>query len=248
MLRSNPMFDSVNINYDSISTDRATYSGITIKTLILLGIAGLAGILAGVFLTRSEYLPLFYGLLIFGAIIEFITVIVGRSHSKYAKLCGIIYSIIEGMLLGTITALANMYYEGVAVLAVAGTGLVFVVCVIMFSCGMMRDTRKLSKIGIVLLLSLLLSTLMIAICNAFNIGGVGTLISNSTGIAILVTVGFIVFASIMLFLNFNEAAYYVQSGATKDFEWIAAFGFLVSILYIYFEVLRLAVIILDRKN
>lgn len=248
MFRSNPMFDSVNTNYDSISTDRATYGGITTKTLILLGIAGLAGILAGVFLTRSEYLPLFYGLLIFGFIVEFITVIIGRTHSKYAKVCGIIYSILEGIILGTVTALVNKYYEGVAVLAVGGTVLVFVVCIIMFSCGMMRDTRKLSRIGIVLLLSILLSLLMLAICDVFNIGGVGTLMANNKSVAIIVTIGFILYASIMLFLNFNEATYYVQSGATKDFEWVAAFGFLVSILYIYFEVLRLALIILDRKN
>ena len=48
IIRSNPMFSSVNTNYDSISTDQATYNGITLKTLLLLGVAGLFGISSGI--------------------------------------------------------------------------------------------------------------------------------------------------------------------------------------------------------
>ena len=52
----------------------------------------------------------------------------------------------------------------------------------------------------------------------------------------------------MLFLNFNEATSYVQMSATKDFEWTAAFGLMVSILYIYLEVLRLLVYIMGSSR
>lgn len=248
MIRSNPMFSSVNTTYDNISENQATYSGITIKTLILLGIAGIVGIITGVFLTKTESYAIFGGLLVVGLILEFIAVIIGRSNPNHAGPCGVLYSACEGMVLGTITALANMFYEGVAVLAIGGTIIVFVVCLVMFSCGMMRDTGKLSKAAMILLISILLGMVLTFVCRLLNIGGVATLMADSPAIAIIVTVAFIVYATIMLFLNFNEAAYYVQSGANKDFEWMAAFGFLVSILYIYLEVLRLAMILLDRKN
>lgn len=247
MFRSNPMFSSVNTNYESISSDQATYGGITIKTLILLGIAGIVGIITGVSLDRIANVPAFYGFLFASIILEFIFVILGRSNPRYSAVCGVLYSICEGVLLGTITALVNTYYEGIAVLAVASTAIVFVVCLVMFSCGMMRDTSKLSRIAMVLLISMLLMFVVTLICSIFNIGGVQTLVKNNKAVLLLVEGVFLLYASIMLFFNFNEATFYVQSGATKEFEWTCAFGFLVSILYIYLEVLRILAIILDRN-
>lgn len=240
MIRSNPLFNNVSTSYDSISENQATYSGITLKTLLLLGVSGIAAFIAGIGLHQIENLSAFILMLLVFSIVGFIAVIIGRTNPSRSAVCGAIYSVCEGTILGTITALVDMYMEGIALIAIGTTAIVFLVCLVMFSCGMMRSRSMLSRILAVLFISIILSYVMLLVCSILEIGGVNVLYKERLGLTLLVEVLFLVYATVMLFLNFNEATYYVQSGATKDFEWTAAFGFLVSILYIYLEVLRIA--------
>lgn len=248
IIRSNPMFSSVNTNYDSISTDQATYNGITLKTLLLLGVAGLFGISSGIGLHYTTNFSIYYLLLFVSMIVGFITILIGRSNPSKSAICGIIYSMCEGMVLGCVTAIADYYYEGIALLAIIGTAVVFLVCLLLFSCGLFRNTSMLSKILMTLFISIILSYILLLICDVFNISGISKLIDNNLGLAIGIEALFVLYGSIMLFMNFNEVTYYIQSGATKDFEWMAAFGLLVSILYIYLEIIRLLMIILRNRD
>lgn len=248
MYQSNPLFRSVNVCEDSVSTNTATYSGVTLKTLLFLGLAGIVAIIAGIGLYKVQNVRLLLILLFASIIVGFIAVILGRSNPKRAAVCGSIYSVCEGMLLGTITAVVNIFVPGAAILAIGATALTFLSCLAIFAAGFMRNVKKLSKFLLVLFMSIILVSIFTIICDLLNIGGVATFIEISLPLAIGIEALFVLYGAIMLFLNFNEATSYVQNGASKEFEWVAAFGLLLSILYIYLEILRLVLIIASSSK
>lgn len=241
---ANPIFSNVETTSSYTSENTATYQGITIKTLILLGIAGIVGVLCGILLDRTNSLGLYIGVTIASVIIGFISIILGRTNPKRSMVCGVIYSICEGAVLGMITLIADYYYKGIAVIAVASTATIFCVCLSLFACGAMRNVSTLRSILILTLCSIIAVSLVVFVMALFNIDGSGSVIKNYIGIVIFLELLYVLYGCIMLFFNFNEATSYVQNGATKDFEWMAAFGFLVSILYIYLEMIRLLLIIM----
>ncbi len=245
---SNPMFSNVETTNSYVSTDSATYKGITLKTLLLLGIAGIAGIAAGLFLYKSENLGVFSALLVISVIVGFIAVIIGRTNSKASAVCGIIYAVCEGLCLGSITLIADLYYQGVAVIAISSTAVIFAVCLALFACGALRNTSTLKNIMVLTLCSIVGVSLVLLILNLFNIDGTSKIIGDNLGVVMFLEILYILYGVVMLFFNFNECTEYVKNGATKDFEWMAAFGLLVSVLYIYLEVLRVILMILANSR
>lgn len=248
MRNSNPLFSNVSTNYEEISENQATYQGITIKTLFLLGIAGIVGVFAALMLDKITNYSAFYTLLALSSIVGFISVIIGRSNKSAAPYCSVLYAVCEGLFLGTLTRLANELYQGIAILAIITTVVIFLICLALFACGALRNVSTLRRVSLILGLSLISMTIIYLILEAFNVSFVTNLTSNYFAITILVEALFLLYASITLALTFNEATYYVQSGANKGFEWIAAFGFLFSILYIYLEAIYLLISLMGRSK
>lgn len=248
MRNANPLFSKVATNYNEVSETQATYQGITIKTLFLLGIAGLVGIFSGVMLYKVQNYSAFYTLLALSSIIGFFSVIIGRNSVKAAPYCSILYAVCEGLFLGTLTTIANELYSGIAILAIITTVVIFLVCLALFACGALRNVGMLRRILLIMGFSIILLTLIYLILEIFNVSAIDNLISNYAGITIAIEAIFLLYASITLALNFNEATYYVQSGASKGFEWVAAFGFLFSILYIYLEAIYLLLSIFAKSD
>jgi uncharacterized YccA/Bax inhibitor family protein len=67
-------------------------------------------------------------------------------------------------------------------------------------------------------------------------------------IGIGISLFLIVFAALMLALDFDRAEAIVEAGADKRYEWVVALGLMVTIVWIYFEILRLVLIISSRRN
>lgn len=244
----NPVFSSVDVNYEEVSADQATYKGVTVKTLFLLGVAGIAGIIAGIGLHKVQNLGALVTFLMISSVVGFISVLIGRTKVSAAKYCGVIYSVCEGVMLGTLTALLDMFYSGIALLAILATGAVFLVCLGLFACGALRNASMLRNILMIMFFSIIFLSLITLICNIFRVPGIYDLIANNFALSIGLEVIFVIYGAITLALNFHEVTYYVKLGSSKEFEWVGAFGLLVSILYIYLEALRLIALILSRKE
>ncbi len=245
MINSNPMFTNVETSSCYVSEDTATYQGITLKTLLLLGITGIAGILSGIFMYKLNSIAIYSVALVISFIVGLVAVIIGRSNPKAAEGAGIIYSLCEGVAIGMITLLADLAYNGIGVIAVATTIVIFVVCLALFASGALRNTNKLRSVAILILCSIVAVSLVLLVLSLFNIAGSQETIKTHMSLLILIEVLYVMYGCTMLFFNFDEAVTYVKSGATKEFEWVAAFGLILSILYIYVEVLRLLIYIMS---
>lgn len=245
-MKQSPLFSNIQTGeavYDDV--DRATYKGITVKTTILLLITILiAAVVAFALPTILANNPMvFYVTLVISSVVGFISVFVGRMSERKAKYASVIYSICEGLFLGTLSAIVQDYAPGIVATAVFSTIVLFAIMLILFATGIMRVGSKFRSICFGLTLGAIAIIPLMFIFNMF-IPNYGTFLNIMIGVEVFL----LFYGVITLALNFAEANAVVAMGASKDAEWSVSLGLLVSIVYIYVEVVRLLVLIAARSD
>lgn len=240
---NNPMFSNIDAeNREEVFSKNncATYKGITIKTLILLLVTIISACAAMASLYTGVGTGTLVAVLIGSGVLGFITVLIGRISPRASAVCGILYGIGEGAFLGSLSLLLELVYPGIAVVAVISTIVVFCAMLGLFASGVIRNKSKIYSFTLTLGISIILMTLIMLIMSVFPVFDP---IMNNLGVMIAVEALFLIYACAMLLTNFNEAQQLVQNGCDKSYEWCCSFGLLISILYIYIEILRLLVML-----
>lgn len=245
-MRQSPLFSNIQTGeayYDDV--ERATYKGITIKTFILLGISIIIAAFTAFALPEIliNNLNAFITLLVVSSIVGIICVFVGRLSERKAKYASVIYSVCEGLFLGSISAIAETMVPGAVTTALFSTIIIFAVMLTLFGTGIIRVNNKFRSFCWIFTIGALAIVLMMSLFSLF--------ITNYTqylGIMILIEFFLLIYGAITLSLNFAEANAVVERGASKGAEWSVALGLMISIVYIYIEVLRLVMLFASRDN
>lgn len=242
-MRPTPLFSNIKTGaatYDE--SDKASYSGITIKTVILFLITvavAIATIIAVPKVFESgNVTPLVVGLIV-AMIVALISALVGRLSYKLAMPFSIIYSVAMGFLLGFVTEIAEEFVPGIAITAVFATLIIFGIMLLLFFTGVIKGTKKLLAIGLGLLLGAVSLSLFTFIMVWTGIISVTTYL----WLLLLIEGVYLIYAVIMLTFNFCEAVAVVNNGATKKAEWSVALGLMSALAYIYIELIRILLII-----
>jgi uncharacterized YccA/Bax inhibitor family protein len=146
------------------------------------------------------------------------------------------YGALYGVALGAISEAFNTIYPGIVMQALIGTFGVFAGMLVIYKTGAIRVTPKLTRwvvgaaIGaLVLMLANLVASLFGGSLGIREAGPVGIIFS-------LVIIGI---AAFMLLLDFDMADEAIRRGAPAKFAWYIAFGLLVTVVWLYLEILRL---------
>ncbi len=180
-----------------------------------------------------------------GAIGGFVMAMVTVFKKEWAPVTAPIYALLEGLFLGSVSALLEFRYPGIAIEAVA---LTFGTCFCMllaYRSGLIRATEKF-KIGVVAatggiavfyLVTMVLGFFGVQIPLIFGSGPVGIIFS-----LVVVTI-----AALNLILDFDFIEQSALRGAPKYMEWYGAFGLMVTLVWLYLEILRLLTKLRDRR-
>ncbi len=228
MRSSNPVFRTLERSDAYEGSEVATYRGIVFKTATLLLLAVASGYFAITQIPIESLLPLMIG----SMIVALIAVIVSTRSPRLAMPFAIIYALAEGILLGVITVMINSYVPGVAVAAMIGTASIFTVMLFLYSSRTIRVTSRFRTIMYSVLLSFLVFFILFGILSLF------TTITFNVPIALGISAILIIFGALMLAIDFDRAERLVESGADKSYEWVVAVGLMVTIVWIYIELLR----------
>lgn len=244
--QSNPVFRSVlnseNYAYDNESS--ASYAGISIKTLICFLIAVVSGICA-IFIP----VDLLYPLLIIFPIATFISALIGCRSTAAAKPCAIIYSIGEGLSLGVLTYVCEILFPGIALSAILATATVFGISLLFYSTGIVKASGRLRKFVLISLVSILVFSLFASIFSLFGVTVFADLLYGNGPLAIVVGIFTVFLAAFMLIIDFDDASRIVQNGYSKKYEWLSVLGLMISIVYLYVQILRILIILFaERRN
>ncbi|MGQ0824646.1 MAG: Bax inhibitor-1/YccA family protein [Actinomycetota bacterium] len=167
----------------------------------------------------------------------FVLAIVAMFKPPLARFLGPVYAAIEGLALGAISHVYENEWDGIVVQAVGLTTIVFATMLFLYGTRIVRVTERMRRviIGATIAImvfygiSLLLSLLDVEMPLIWDAGPFGILFS-------LFVCGL---AAFNLMLDFDLAERGVQAGLPKYMEWFVALGLMVSIVWLYLEILRL---------
>jgi uncharacterized YccA/Bax inhibitor family protein len=147
------------------------------------------------------------------------------------------YAALYGVALGAISELFEAQFEGIVMQAIVGTFGVFAGMLIVYKTGAIRVTPKFTRI----LLGALIGILVLSLANfvAYFFMDDGLHLRDGGPLAIIFSLVIIGVAAFMLLVDFDMADEAIRRGAPAKFAWYIAFGLLVTVVWLYLEILRL---------
>ncbi len=180
-----------------------------------------------------------------GAIGGFIVALVTIFKPAWAAVTGPIYALLEGLVLGGVSSLAEAQYPGIVIQAV---GLTFGTCLALllaYKSGLIRASENF-KLGVVAATGGIALFYLVALILGFF--GVGIpLIFGSGPVGIIFSLVVVIIAALNLVLDFDFIEQGAAQGAPKYMEWYAAFGLMVTLIWLYLEILRLLMKLRSRE-
>jgi len=159
---------------------------------------------------------------------------------KWATFLAPAYAILEGLFVGSISAMYNYAYPGLPLQAVALTLLVTLLMFLVYRFRIIKVTNKLRTVVVVATSAVAIFYLIQWMTYAFTGSAIASSFTNSnTPISIGFSILMVGLASFNLLLNFDTVEKGVELKAPKYMEWYSAFGLMVTIVWLYLEILRL---------
>jgi len=189
-------------------------------------------------LAHSERPEAAYPWMIGGLIGGLVTCLVTVFKKEWSALSAPIYALFEGLVLGGLSAIFEQRYPGIAVQSVALTFGVLFVLLLAYKTGLIRATRGFT-LGIVCATgAIALIYTVNLLMRAFGSSGMSILYS-STPLGIGISVVVVIIAALNLILDFDLIERGAAMGAPKYMEWYGAFALMVTLIWLYMEILRL---------
>ena len=187
------------------------------------------------------------GILAFCGIAAFIVAIVTVFKKTWAPITVPLYAILEGAALGGISFLYNSAYEGIVSQAIQLTIGILLSLLMAYKYGIIKATENFKLgvfaatggIGIIYLVNFIMSF--------FGASMPIMDINNASMFSIGFSLVVVVIASLNLVLDFDFIEEGVENGAPKYMEWYGAFGLMITLVWLYFEILRLLAKLNSRK-
>ena len=227
----------------------ASYAGIGAKVGIYLALTLVSALvfvaLLPTMLTNNPSLAL--ALLMVCLVGAFVSGLVASFRPHAAGLAGGVYCVAEGAVVGLVSALFEAVVQGVIIMALLATILTLAVVALLYFTGIVRVTTKFRRFVIVSLIALLLSQLVFFVLSIF-VPSVALVFYNNFGLQVIVSLVFIVIAALCMFTDFDNMTTIVENGLSKNYEWYAAFGLMVTLIWLYMEFLRLALILASNRD
>ncbi len=222
------------------SGEKMTINGSIYKTALLLAIA--------IFTASITWKTIFgylqqgtlgnaWTFVIGGAIGGFIFAIITIFKKEWAPVTAPIYAALEGVFLGGISLILEMQYPGIVLQAVGLTFGTMLFMLAAYRMEIIRVTEKFKSILIMCMGGIFIVYLATFILSFFNIRIPYIHSSGMVGIGFSLFV--VVIASLTLLMDFDFIVKGSEKGLPKKMEWYASFGLMLTLVWLYFEILRL---------
>jgi len=172
-----------------------------------------------------------------GVIVGFVAVIALYFKPHLAKFLGPVYAIAEGFFVGSISKLFESQWNGIVLQAALATIAVFGVMLALYGTRIIKVTERMRRVVIFATLGVMVMYLLSFVLTLF--GGSISFISDASPIGIGFSILVCALAAFNLMLDFDFIERGTKAGLSKDYEWVAAVGLLVTIVWLYLEILRL---------
>lgn len=214
--------------------DVMTASGVSRRTLILFGLLLAAAVVGWtqveVGTPPSWILP--------AILFALAVLLVGVFRPQWAPVIGPIYAIVEGLVVGAISRVYQDFYgEGIVTNALMATGVVVLVMAVLYATRTIRVTERMRSIVVGATAAIFVFYLATLLLSFFSVEM--PLVWDAGPLGILFSLGVIVLAAFNLMLDFDLIERGIAARAPGYMNWYAAFGLMVTVVWLYLEILRL---------
>lgn len=213
-------------------TGRMTYEDTAVKTVVLFAVLLATAAVGWVFPVLA--LP--------GALIGFVLAMVNTFKRQPSVPLIVLYAAFQGLFVGGISYFFQTQWNGIVPQAVLATLVTVGVTLALFASGRIRASARATKIFMIGMVSYLVFQLVNVVLRATGVVD-GTFGLQSGVVGILIGVAVILMAAYSLVLDFDQIQQGVRRGLPAKIGWVGAFGIMVTVIWLYFEFLRLIAIL-----
>jgi uncharacterized YccA/Bax inhibitor family protein len=211
----------------SLRTGRMTIDDVVTRTAILFAVLVTVG-------AAAWTLNLGGGALLLGFIGGLVLAMVNIFSKTVKPALVVAYAAFQGLALGTLSNMYNTVYDGIVSQAILVTISAFAAMLFAYKSGRIRVTPKFTKVLMTALLGYFVLA-MVSLVGSFF----GASLYSIGGFGLILAAGGMVLAAFFLILDFDQIQNSINAGVPQSESWRAAFGLMVTIVWLYMEVLRL---------
>jgi uncharacterized YccA/Bax inhibitor family protein len=220
-----------------VGGERMTVQGAVNKSFLLLVV-----LLAGAFWPWSQYLStgdatIVMPALLIGILGGFVCALIMSFKPATAPYLAIPYAALEGLAMGALSATFERRYPGIAIEAVGATFAVFAAMLLAYKTGLIRATERFKAVVVGATMAICLFYVGTMVLGFFHVNTGG--LFNGSALGVGISLAIICVAALNLILDFDIMESGAARGAPKYMEWFSAFGLLVTLVWLYVEILRL---------
>jgi uncharacterized YccA/Bax inhibitor family protein len=225
------------------STREMSYGGVIVKSLFLLILTVACAVFGW---NVAEGAQPSSGMWFFlGYMLLLALTFAAAGNPRLAAPAGVVYALLMGTWMGSISRVYETYYEGIVGAAIGVTLMVFLATLVLYSTRVIRVTGRFVAVMAIAMFGILLLYLAGWI---FAIFGVDLNFWNEpTSLGIGIQVAIAIVAALSLTLDFAVIETGVKQRAPKDYEWYAAFGLQTTLVWLYLEILRMLALLSGNR-
>lgn len=217
-------------------TQRATINDVIVKSLILLGLVVAGGVLGW----------MLGGIAMLFGLIGFVLALVVIFKRKTSPGLIIAYAACQGVFLGGISAAFNAEYPGIVVTAIIGTISVFIGMLTLYAIVGVRLSKKFMGILAVGMISYTVFIIANLIFGMFTGSSMRDITIMGIPLGLIIGAIAVVMAAICLIADFQQIDHALKAGIPERESWQLAFGLMVTLIWLYVEILRLLSYVMNR--
>ncbi|KEK21809.1 Bax inhibitor-1/YccA family protein [Bacillus gaemokensis] len=234
MRTSNPMLKKDKFHEEKTNAFTMTIGGTISKTFVMLILLLAASVYSYVQVTQGTMkMPVLVGVAVVNIIVAFAAIFIPR----ISPICAPIYAVVKGIVLGSISAFYTMRFgNSIALTAVLLTISILFAMLVLYATRIIKVTEKFRTVVTAATLGIFIMYLIVFLLNTFVL--TVPYIHQGGAISIIISVVVIVVAALDLLLDFDSIENGARSGAAKYMEWYSAIGLMMTLVWLYLEILR----------
>jgi uncharacterized YccA/Bax inhibitor family protein len=208
-----------------------------------------AGTLFAVLLTTAAVTfaivkPTSVGLVLGAMLVALVLALVAQLGGKPRPAVMLAYAALEGVVVGGVSYWYSSFYGSQLVpQAVLGTLAAFGAMLFLYKSGRVRNSPKFTRTLMIAGVGYLAFGLLNLLLSAFHVGGYQNVYAGGSMLGLALSAFGVVLASFFLVLDFDFIDQGIRNGLPRAYAWTAAFGLVVTLVWLYLEMLRLLAIL-----
>jgi len=232
-----------------LETERLTYDGVIMKTLVTLGVTALGFMVTLGMLWVSGTSAPFYVLTYGGALVGFVLALVNIFKKEPSPALVLAYAAAQGLFLGGFSGILEfgLGYSGIIFQALLATACVIAATLALYAFRIVRTSPKMNKIFFIVIIGYGLFSIanfvgmLVAPTGMFGWRSSVEIMGIPLGVILGVLA--VVLGAYSLVMDFEGIELGVKRGVHKKYGWSAAFGLTMTIIWLYVEIIRIIAIL-----